>query len=149
MAKKRKPPTGLTKAGTPRKHAPGAGKPRKQLDPITIEALGGIGCTNEEIALILGCDDKTLTRNYGECLQKSRAKMKMSLRRKQFELAMTGNLGALVWLGKNLLGQTDRMENTRKDIPTAADAGKRKAIQKVLDEARKELEAGDDGNSYA
>ena len=75
--------------------------------------------------------------------------MKMSLRRKQFELAISGNLGALIWLGKNLLGQTDRMEHTRKDIPAAADAQKRKAIQKVLDEARKELETTEDGNDYA
>lgn len=149
MARKRTQPAGLTKAGKPRQRAPGAGKPKVELDEATIVSLGGIGCTNEEIALILGCSSDTLVRNYAECLQKSRATMKMSLRRKQFELAISGNLGALIWLGKNLLGQTDRMEHTRKDIPAAADAQKRKAIQKVLDEARKELETTEDGNDYA
>ena len=42
---------------------------------------------------------------------------KVGLRRKQFEMAMKGNTTMLVWTGKNILGQTDRMatELTGKD----------------------------------
>ena len=41
----------------------------------------------------------------------------MSLRRKQYEVAMSGNTSMLIWLGKNILGQRDHVENEIKDLP--------------------------------
>lgn len=34
----------------------------------------------------------------------------MSLKRKQWEMAMNGNITMLIWLGKQNLGQTDKVE---------------------------------------
>jgi hypothetical protein len=39
----------------------------------------------------------------------------MSLRRKQYSTAMEGNATMLVWLGKNWLSQTDKMDTTSSD----------------------------------
>ena len=36
----------------------------------------------------------------------------MSLRRKQFETALAGNVTMMVWLGKQYLGQKDKTEIT-------------------------------------
>ena len=40
---------------------------------------------------------------------------KASLRRKQYEVAMGGNCTMLVWLGKQYLGQTDKIDASVKD----------------------------------
>jgi len=39
----------------------------------------------------------------------------MSLRRIQYSTAMEGNATMLVWLGKNWLGQTDKLDTTSSD----------------------------------
>jgi len=40
---------------------------------------------------------------------------KQSLRRKQFEAAIKGNVTMMIWLGKQNLGQSDKQELTGKD----------------------------------
>jgi hypothetical protein len=98
------------------------GRPKRVLDENVIVGLGSIGCTDEEIALIVGCTRKTLEVNYYPALQKSRAQMKMSLRRKQYQQAMEGHGWALIWLGKNLLGQSEKLETiNRQGPPKTAD----------------------------
>jgi hypothetical protein len=123
------------------------GRPKKALDENIIAGLGGIGCTDEEIALILDCDNKTLTRNYGNCLRKSRATMKMSLRRKQFEQAMAGHGWALIWLGKNLLGQSEKLETINRTGPPKLADPKDQELAEQLGWEIKEAEEKADGGS--
>ena len=40
------------------------------------------------------------------------------LRQKQFEIAMTGNVSMLIWLGKQRLGQIDKQEIKTKETPS-------------------------------
>jgi hypothetical protein len=47
---------------------------------------------------------------FTEYFKKHSASGKASLRRKQFQVADGGNVGMLVWLGKQYLGQTDKVE---------------------------------------
>ena len=42
---------------------------------------------------------------------------KMSLRRKQFEVALKGSIPMLIFLGKNLLGQSDSRNSDTGDEP--------------------------------
>lgn len=37
--------------------------------------------------------------------------MKVNLFAKQYEIAMEGNVTLLIWLGKQYLGQTDKIDN--------------------------------------
>ncbi len=91
------------------------GRPRKELDFPQFEKLCAICATEEEIAHWFDMSEDTLNRrcqeNYGvtfsEVYKKYSDEGKMSLRRKQIQVAMDGNPTMLIWLGKQLLGQKD------------------------------------------
>ena len=90
------------------------GRPRKPIDKNTFETLCHIQCTREEICAVLNVDEKTLgawcVETYGQSFslvfREKREGGKASLRRKQWKLADT-NASMAIFLGKNLLGQTD------------------------------------------
>ena len=83
------------------------GRDRKIIDPQQVETLAGLGCKESEIAVLLGIDKNTLRYNFKTELEKGQTNLKMSLRRKQIEVALDGNVTMLIWLGKNMLGQSD------------------------------------------
>jgi hypothetical protein len=85
-------------------------RPLKEIDERQVELLAGVGCTVDEIAATLGVSDVTLRKRFLPVIEKGREKMKGSLRRKQVERAIMGSYTMLIWLGKNLLGQTDKTE---------------------------------------
>lgn len=99
---------------------PTKGRPKKVLteDAIKlIENMARIMCTDEEIADVLGCSrDLFYTKEnenlFRQAIEKGKATGKQSLRRKQYEVAMKGNSSMLIWLGKQWLGQTDKVEQT-------------------------------------
>jgi len=83
-------------------------RPPKEIDERQVQLLAGCGCTSEEIASKLGCSKDTIERRFAASLEQGRNNGKTSLRGKQVELAMKGNVQMLIWLGKNMLGQKDR-----------------------------------------
>ena len=88
-----------------------AGRPKKyDIDNKKVEQLASFGCTNIEIAEFYGCDESLLRKNYSEFLTKGRQKGKIRLRQLQWESAESGNTTMLIWLGKQVLGQTDKQE---------------------------------------
>ena len=93
------------------------GRPKKELDTKLIERLSSIFCTNEEIASVVECHADTLADNFSEYLKKGRSRGKMSLRRMQWEKAQTGNTTMLIWLGKQMLGQKDKIETSEENTP--------------------------------
>lgn len=91
------------------------GRPRLEIDPQLVEKLAGIGCPNKEIAAIVECSVDTLDRNFAEVIAKGRENGKTRLRKKQIEVAMSGNVTMLIFLGKNMLGQADKQEISGPD----------------------------------
>lgn len=87
-------------------------RPRKKIDEDQVTKLAAIDCSYAEMASILGCNESTLTRRFAQAIKDGRNHGNMSLKRKQFEIAMGGNVGMLIWLGKQRLGQTDQMLQT-------------------------------------
>ena len=87
-------------------------RPKISIDYETVEKLSMAHCTQEEIATFLEIHVRTLQRDNEFCriYKKGIDHGRMSLRRKQMQLALQGNTTMLVWLGKQLLGQTDRTE---------------------------------------
>ena len=77
------------------------------VPPEEVEDLAQIGCNNIEIARWFGVDENTLARHFEIELTKGRENLKQKLRRAQLKAALTGNVVMLIWLGKNLLGQSD------------------------------------------
>ncbi len=85
-------------------------RPQKEINAEQVQKLAAIGCTDKEIADIVGCSHDTLTRRFKEDLAFGRANGRTSLRRKQWEVALSGNVTMLIWLGKQQLGQSDKQE---------------------------------------
>ena len=102
------------------------GRPRKVFTKEglkVVESLSRVMATDEDIAGVLGCsrdifyneENKEL---YRQAKEKGMSEGKLSLRRKQFEMAMKGNSRILEWLGRQWLKQTERIEldaNVSKD----------------------------------
>ena len=93
------------------------GRPKKELDIEIIQKLASIMCTNVEIAQGVGCHSDTLADNFSEYLKKGREEGKISLRRLQWTKAQNGNTTMLIWLGKQWLGQKDKIETTDGNQP--------------------------------
>lgn len=134
-----KRPKTVKKAATVRKSAPvapkrGRGRPFLNLDVEQIKALAKIHCTIPEIASVMGCSVDTLDRNYAECIKDAQREGKASLRRCQVKAAEDGNVTAMIWLGKQWLGQSDKQDVTHSgEIDTG---GKRKkAVTRMLEKA--------------
>jgi hypothetical protein len=85
----------------------------------TIKKLCQIMCTAQEIASHIECSIDTLEDRikakynctFPELFKNWNGDGKISLRRKQFEIAMKGNVGMLIWLGKQYLDQTEKRED--------------------------------------
>jgi hypothetical protein len=101
------------------------GRPKLEIDPELVYKLAVIHCSPKEIAQIVGCSADTIRGRFSDILAKGRAEGKQSLRRKQMEVAMSGNTSMLIWLGKNILGQSDTPiseEDLSKILPWSDDA---------------------------
>ena len=88
------------------------GRPKIKLDYEAIEKMAGMMITQEEIAGYFDCNVRTLQRDKEFCrvYKKGLDKGRMSLRRQQFKSAENGNVTMQIWLGKQYLGQTDKVE---------------------------------------
>ncbi len=89
-------------------------RPKKEIDVELVEELAGLNCSFEEISRIVGVSVRTLHRSYGTVIKRGLETAKTSLKRKQFEVAMKGNPTMLIWLGKIILGQKDKIETEGK-----------------------------------
>lgn len=84
------------------------GRPKKyNVDTEIVEKMAGYGCSPREIADVLGIPYKTVLRQGKEALAKGKAGMKCRLRKAQFDSAINGNVTAQIWLGKQILNQTE------------------------------------------
>ena len=103
------------------------GRPRIEIDLVRVEQLASIGATQAEIAADMAVSVDTLQRRKGFAAAYKRGleRGKLSLRHKQFNMALgisedvepgkpakrgKGDKGMLIWLGKQLLGQSDKQE---------------------------------------
>ena len=84
------------------------------IDNEQFALLASYGLSNAEIAAMARISVRTLQRNYAEFVDRGRLQLVMSLRRKQTQVALDGNVAMLIWLGKQYLGQAEKLtsENT-------------------------------------
>jgi uncharacterized protein with von Willebrand factor type A (vWA) domain len=78
----------------------------------------------------LSCVAEYITeKKYMEKAEINAAKMRASLRRLQWGKAKEGNVTMMIWLGKQILGQKDRMEETiREEVVEIQRIEKKRAI---------------------
>ena len=109
-----------------------AGRPAALIDWKAVDRLLQAGCTGVQIAARLGIHPETLydgckreyKTDFSVYSQQKKEHGETLLHEQQFALAMKGNLGMLVWLGKQRLSQKDKHDHTTndKDITSLDDA---------------------------
>ncbi len=93
-------------------------RPRKEIDQKQFENLCGLQCTQEEICAWFDvCEDtlnswckRTYRKNFSDVFAQKRGKGKISLRRRQWQLAEK-SASMAIWLGKQYLDQKDEISN--------------------------------------
>ena len=92
-----------------------------------LNKMAQILCTKNEMADWLGCSEDTLERkikekydvNFAAWYGKYSVGGKKSLRRVQYEKAVRdGNVPMLIWLGKQILGQSEKVDATNTNANT-------------------------------
>ena len=97
-------------------------RPKKyNIDTKQVEQLASFGCTNTEIASFFGCDESLIRKSYSEYIAKGKDSGKIRLRQWQLKSAERGNVAMLIWLGKQLLGQSDKQDITVNELPDGFD----------------------------
>ena len=86
------------------------------IDLIELEKLCLLQCTHSEIAAWFGVSERTIERKrkikkFADVMERGKMKGKISVRRMQMKLLENGNATMGVWLGKNILGQTDEVHH--------------------------------------
>ena len=85
----------------------GRGENKRVINPKRVEELATTFASYKELAEFFGVREQTFRDNFRENVTKGRANTKMSLRQWQLAAAKSGNTSMLIWLGKNILGQSD------------------------------------------
>lgn len=118
-------------------------RPQKEakLTEEQIENLAAFGCTDEEISVLSGLSETEIKRSFGPLLKKGRAGLRSNLRSAQVKKALgvyvpdydkQGNRvdlylsppdnTMLIWLGKQYLAQSDKVETKDTSEPIDWDA---------------------------
>ena len=95
------------------------GRPRIEIDFNELDKLCGLQCSQTEIASWFDCSIDTIEArikethgmSFPEYFEQKRGRGKIALRRRQYEAAMAGNTALLIWLGKQYLGQSEKLES--------------------------------------
>ncbi len=90
----------------------GRGENKKVIDPKEVEKLAALGMKVSEMSEWFGVDDSTLNYNFKQNILKGKHNLNCSLRQAQIRLALSGNPTMLIWLGRNILGQSDSPINS-------------------------------------
>ena len=97
------------------------GRPRKEINKTEFEKLCYLQCTRSEFCTWFDVNEDTLNKwckenydgkTFSAVFKEKRENGLISLRRTQFQLAEKSPAMA-IFLGKNLLGQTDKVEQTQ------------------------------------
>lgn len=97
------------------------GRPRKHhINQTEFEQLCSLYCTLPEVAGWFKCSEDTVERwvnrtyktTYAETMRRFASKTTASLRRRQIHQALEGDRSLLIWLGKQHLGQSEKIEST-------------------------------------
>lgn len=85
------------------------GRDKKVIDPDEVRRLAEVFVTYQEMSDFFDVPIQTLQYNFGKLIDEAKARTKSAIRRRQIAAAMDGNISMLIWLGKNLLKQQDKV----------------------------------------
>ncbi len=116
-------------------------RPKLKIDPEQVYKLASIGCTNGEMASFFNCSKDTLENRFSAEIAKGRDGGKTRLRRLMWQSCDKGNVVMQIWLSKNLLGYSDKIEHDAqiKHIAEKAKEYEGMSKEELLVLANKEL----------
>lgn len=102
-------------------------RPRVEIDWKEFDKLCEFQCTQSEIASWFRCSVDTIDRavkrkhnmGFAEYFAQKAATGKISLRRKQWQLALAGDKTMLIWLGKQHLRQSEKVDHVAEVTATS------------------------------
>gem|GEM_PF-555866 len=99
-----------------------AGRPRAEVDLKQLEKLCELQCTQEELATFFRVSLSTIKRlaatpEVRQLIDRGAALGRIAVRRQQFKLLREGSATMAIWLGKQYLGQRDKVEQTLRTPP--------------------------------
>lgn len=83
--------------------------PHATFSHRAVQRMAQIGVPDADIARIIGIDVELLTTEAADALRLGRDLGRVELRARQYAAAMQGDKNLLVWLGKQTLGQADKV----------------------------------------
>lgn len=94
------------------------GRPSKEVNWDKLDAALQFGARMIDCRGLLDMDELTISKNiklkygllFAEYRELKMSTMRAKLLQKQFDVAMQGNVTMLIWLGKQHLGQVDKIE---------------------------------------
>ncbi len=116
-----------------------AGKPHVDITAHEVEKLARLGCNDLDMAYWFECTPSVITayrKRYGwwqDAEAAGLAQARMSLRQLQMRAALAGNTTMLVWLGKNMLHQSDRSQIGLMPIDEMEDSRPPVTAERVLE----------------
>lgn len=89
-----------------------------------VRMLGSLDCTYEEMGFAIGVTERTIA-NYMKdkegaffiAYKKGQTEVKRSLRRNQIKKALNGDNTMMIWMGKQMLDQAEKIDNRNTDVP--------------------------------
>ncbi len=96
------------------------GRPKINIDLKQLESLMRLSPNLEDTANFFDCDQDTIANvirtnfkcTFSEFRDKRGVHTRMSIKRKMIEKAVAGDNTMLIWLSKNMLGMSDKVEQT-------------------------------------
>ena len=92
-------------------------RPKLEIPANQVLMYARLGAFDTEIADFFGCSAATIRRRFKAELAKGRAEERLWLRGQQRKLADKLNPAILIFLGKNVLGQSDVPKETQSKMP--------------------------------
>lgn len=85
---------------------------KANIDLVELEKLCSMQPTDAEVGAFFGVTERTILRRkkvkkFAEAMERGKARGKLTGRRLQMKMLEQGNPAMGIWLGKQLLGQTD------------------------------------------
>lgn len=135
------------------------GRPRTPIAWDEFDKLCMLQCTLREIASWFSCTEDTIEAavkrdkkmRFSEYYEQKSGAGKISLRRRQFKAAESGNVTMLIWLGKQWLRQSDRgtidistadaSNSVSGDMKALSDAELYRQIERAVDNRRMQQRA--------
>ena len=99
-------------------------EPTDQLRKL-VESSSGLGLPHEQIAILVGIDDKTLRKHYRQELDIGKAKANSQIAKTLYQKATAGDTTSLIWWTK---AQMRWSETVRQEV-TGADGKELQGIQ--------------------